>query len=104
MSNVIQFSDDVLIEISGTAGRAEPINSAQVSNVNREFSKVVGAIQNFVAPVANSVAAALAQTTVESAEVVLGFSFTAEGNLVICKASAEGSVKVTLTVNRGAQQ
>src|SRR5437762_2346668 len=100
MSAVVMFNDNVMIEISGDPGRAQPITANQVANVNRNFSDAVAAISNFVQPLATTVQRSLAEIDVESAEIEVGFSFSAEGNIVVCKASAEGSLSVKLTVKK----
>jgi hypothetical protein len=98
MTSVVMFNDNVLIEISGGPGRAQPITANQIDNVNRNFSDVVKAISNFVEPLATTVQSSLAKLEIESAEIDLGFSFSAEGNIVVCKASAEGSIHIKLSV------
>jgi hypothetical protein len=105
MAEIIKYSDNVFIEIAGAPGRAEPFSNAQVTPLERSFGKAVEAVSKAIEPVVTSISSLTNTIALESVEVELGATFSVEGNAIICKSSAEGALKIKVTVKpRAANQ
>jgi hypothetical protein len=95
MDRALRFSDSVVVQIAGPAMPGEPVSGA--STLNRRFEDVTQDIGRVLNPLMKQVSQAIVDH-VESCEVELAFSFTAEGNLFLCKATGEASITVKAVV------
>ena len=100
MERALRFADAVVVEVAGPKAPGEPVAGAAA--VSKKFSEVTAGIDQVVGPVVENPARAIADQ-VESIEVELKFSFTAEGSLFLCKASGDASISVKATIKGGAR-
>ncbi len=97
MADLIRFTkSDVLIEVARTDD-TKPVADVAASKVDASFDAAVKRLEPVLAPVVETVQGAIARSGVKEAEVTMSFSFTAEGNLFLTKATAEANLEVKLT-------
>jgi hypothetical protein len=97
MADLIRFmKSDVLVEVA-RSDATQPVADRGADRVESSFDAAVKRLEPILSPVVGAVQAAIARTTVKQAEVTLAFSFTAEGNLFLTKATAEANLEVKLT-------
>ena len=96
MSEVISFTDGVLVEIAGDPNRAVPVSSFGAAEIGKAFAAALEPISAIVSPIAQAVQTV--QKSAERAEVTIEISvaFTAEGGIVLCKSKAEGALKISV--------
>ena len=95
MERALRFSDAVIVEVSGARGPGEPVSGA--ASISKKFADVVSDIDKVVRPIVEKLQATMLEH-VESYEVELEFSFTAEGSLFLCKVEGEASISVKVTI------
>jgi hypothetical protein len=99
MERALRFADAVVVEVAGPKEPGEPVAGAAA--VSKKFSEVTAGIDQVVKPIVENLTKAIAEQ-VESVEVELKFSFTAEGSLFLCKASGDASICVKARIRGGA--
>jgi len=99
-SSYLELSDGVIVEVGSPGAQREEMHSALLERVDSTLESVGDVIERLVKPVAQSFAemkqALDVPIEVKEAELEIGLSFSAEGNIFITKATAEGSLKVKI--------
>jgi hypothetical protein len=97
MAELIRFmKGDVLVEVARPDATL-PVAGTGADKVEASFEAAVKRLEPVLAPVVTAVQGSIARSGVKQAEVTLAFSFTAEGNLFLTKATAEANLEVKLT-------
>jgi hypothetical protein len=100
----LELDDDVLVEIAAPAELRDEMHSSTAEHVSTTMEMVAAKIGDIVRPLGDSFThlydALDVPVAVDSAEVELGVSFSAEGQVFIAKAKAEGTLKVKVVFKR----
>jgi Trypsin-co-occurring domain 1 len=99
-SRYIELKDRIIVEVGSPGeGRVE-MNSAILDQVDFSMKQVGDIVDRIVRPIGESFRdmqkAVDVPIEVEKAEVEIGLSFSAEGNIFITKAKTEGSLSVKI--------
>jgi hypothetical protein len=97
-TKLIELEDGTLVEIEVSPDQAQPISSGLASRVNETFEKIRPILINTCRPIASVCKEMNKEMEIEQAEVEIGFSFEAEGNLYITKSKASANLTVKLTL------
>ncbi|HEX7943140.1 MAG TPA: CU044_2847 family protein [Phenylobacterium sp.] len=97
MEQALRFSDSVVVQVAGPPQPGEPVSGA--ATLGRRFDDVIKDVGRVLGPVIAQVSDTLTDR-VETCEVELAFSFTAEGNVFLCKATGEASITVKATLKK----
>lgn len=104
MSNkFLVLGNDVIVEIGGPLDARTEMHTSTAEKVATTFKAVADTLEKIIEPIANSfrgLATELNQPVeIGSAEIEIGISFSAEGNVFVAKSKAEGtlSIKILLT-------
>lgn len=97
----LELADGVIIEIGGAQDVREEMHTSTAELIDTTMDMVSQRLRKILAPIANSFHSLYdsmdVPIEVESAEVELGLSFSAEGNIFVAKSKAEGTMKVTVS-------
>jgi hypothetical protein len=103
----LELADGVIIEIGGAQDVREEMHTSTAELVDTTMNMVTQKLRKILTPIANSFHslydAVDVPVEIESAEVELGVSFSAEGNVFVAKSKAEGTMKVTVTFKPSAR-
>jgi len=97
----LEFKDGVIVEIGAPSDRREEMHTSDADRVDTTMEMVASMLDRILRPIGDAFAglrdALDVPIEVKEAEVELGVSFSAEGNLFVTKASAEGTLQVKVT-------
>lgn len=93
-TRLLKLGDGILVEAEVSDDEARPISSRQAKSVDETLASLAPLLIKVCQPIAASWAELNRAMNIEQAEVELGFSFEAEGNVYI----ARGKTGATLTV------
>jgi hypothetical protein len=108
-SRYIELKDRVIVEVGSPGEERVEMHSATLERVDSSMKVIGDVVDRIVRPIGDSFRdmqkALNVPIEVEKAEVEIGLSFSAEGNIFITKAKAEGSlsVKIVFTPLKPAQ-
>lgn len=106
----LEFKDGVIVEIGSPADQREEMHTADADRVDTTMTMVASMLDRILRPIGEAFTgfreALDVPIAVKEAEVALGLSFSAEGNLFVTKATTEGTlqIKVTFTPTNGAKE
>jgi hypothetical protein len=97
----LELRDGVIIEIGAPADVREEMHTSTAERVDTTMEMVGSMLSRILAPIGDAFKG-LHDTlnvpvAVDAAEVELGVSFSAEGNLFVAKSKAEGTMKVKVS-------
>jgi hypothetical protein len=95
-SRLIELSDDILVEIDVPEAQARQISSSLADKVDSAMDKIQPILISICRPVAEAWKNLSSDFQVEEAEIEIGLSFEAEGNIYITKSKAGANVTVRL--------
>jgi hypothetical protein len=97
----LELGDGVIVEIGAPSEQREEMHTASAERVDTTMEMVGNMLGKIVRPIGESFAhlhqALQVPIEVSGAEVEMGLSFSAEGNLFVAKSKAEGNLKVKIT-------
>ena len=97
----LEFKDGVIVEIGGPSDVRKQMHTASADQIDTTMDIVGTMLSRILVPIRNSFAGLQESlnvpVAVDSADVELGLSFSAEGNLFVTKSKAEGALKVKIT-------
>jgi len=93
-SKLIELSDNTLVEVDVPAGKARQISSSAADRVGSTLEKVKPILIAFCRPLGEAWGQLNKEFHVEEAEIELGLSFEAEGNLYVTKSKGGAHVSV----------
>jgi hypothetical protein len=100
-SSYLELRDGVIVEVGSPGLERQEMHNAALERVDSTLDTLGDVIERLVKPVAQSFAdmkqALDVPIEVKEAQLEVGLSFSAEGNIFITKATAEGSLKVKIT-------
>jgi hypothetical protein len=91
MQRALRFAEGVVVEVARGGQPGEPVAGAAA--ISKKFRDVMADMPKILTPLIAHTAEAI-NNGVESCEIEVAFSFTAEGTLFLCKAGGEASVTV----------
>ncbi|OLF06156.1 hypothetical protein BLA60_33000 [Actinophytocola xinjiangensis] len=97
-SKIIELGDGTLVEVAAAPGESREISGGFTEKVNSTLEQLRPVLAKACEPVLEMCRDLKADNRIDSAEVELGFSFAAEGNLFIAKATSNASVVVKLQI------
>ena len=102
-TKLIELDDGVLIEVEVSPDQAQPISGGMASRVKASLEKLQPVLRHVAASVAEEWRATPESNAVrvKQAEISLGLSFEAEGNLYITKSKATANLTIKLTLEIG---
>lgn len=100
MSELIRYQNGVTIEVAAPQNRAVPVSDSRVQKLQTNFDATVKSLEPLLRPIQEMIGRILAETHLKEAEVKMGVSFSAEGNLFVTKATAEANLEFTLKYER----
>jgi hypothetical protein len=99
-SRYIELHGGVIVEVGSPGEGRQEMHNATLERVESSLEIVGGLIEKIVTPIRKAFIdlkqAADVPIEVASAEVQLGLSFSAEGNVFVTKAKAEGSLNLKI--------
>jgi hypothetical protein len=97
----LELREGVIVEVGSPGAQREEMHSAALERVDATLETVGDVMERLVKPLIKSFAdmkqALDVPIEVKEAELEVGLSFSAEGNIFITKATAEGSLKIKVT-------
>lgn len=97
-TRLIELRNQIVVEAEISSKEAEAISSGSIRRVESSFDQ----IQPVLISISNSIGTAWkninSSLDVEQAEIELGLSFNAEGNIFVTKATANANLKVKLVI------
>lgn len=105
-TKLIQLEDGMLVEVEVPQEQAQQISGGFADKVDTTFEKMKPVLIKVCQPIADVWKEINKDMVVEQAEVQIGFSFEAEGNIYITKskAGANLTVKLVLKHNKGTEE
>lgn len=97
-SKLIELNDGTLIEVEVPADQVQQISGGFSDKVDATFDKVKPLLIRACKPIAEVWQEINKDMTIDSAEVQIGLSFEAEGNVYIAKSKAGANLTVKLTL------
>ena len=97
-TRLIQLSDGILVEVEVEPDEAQPISGGAAKLVSAGFDKFQPILVNMCESLAATCRDLQQKTSVQSAEVVIGLGFEAEGNLYITKSTGSANLTVKLVL------
>lgn len=97
-SKLIELQDGVLVEVEATTSQSREISGGFAEKVDSTLDRLRPVLVKACKPVLEMCRELEKDHQVESAEVELGFSFEAEGNVFIAKAASGASIVVRLRI------
>jgi hypothetical protein len=97
-TKLIELKDGTLVEVEVSPDKAQPISGSLASHVEETFDKIRPILIRTCRPIAAAWKEINQEMYIEQAEIELGFSFEAEGNLYITKSKAGANLTVKLVL------
>jgi hypothetical protein len=97
-TKLIQLGDNVLVEVEVAEGQAQPISGGLADKVAATFDQITPVVAAICSHIASSWKDLNKDVALDQAEVTLGLSFEAEGNLYITKSKATANLTVKLVL------
>jgi hypothetical protein len=97
-TKLIQLEDGTLVEVDVPADQARQISGGFADKVNSTFDKIQPLLVKICRQVTDSWQEINKDMNIEQAEIQLGLSFEAEGNLYITKAKGNANLTIKLTL------
>lgn len=98
MTQLIRLNDETLVEVEIASDITEPISGGSARRVDATFDEIAPLLVKTCRPIAAAWTEISQIAKIDSAEIELGLSFEAEGNLYIAKSKAGANLKVKLTL------
>lgn len=99
-SRYIELRDKIIVEVGSPGEKRQEMHGADLERVDATMELVGDLIEKIARPIGQSFrdmrTALDVPIEVGSAELEIGVSFSAEGNLFVAKATTEGSLKLTI--------
>jgi hypothetical protein len=95
---LIETEEGILVEVEVLGEQVQEISGGFADRVEETFDQVHSLLVKSCRPIARAWKELNQEMTVESAEVELGLSFTAEGNLYITKSTFNANLKIKLVL------
>jgi len=103
-TKLLKFNDGVLVEVGVQRDQAQEMSVNAAERLKMNFEAACGLLRQIATPIkgafANLADELKTPIKIETAEVELGLSFSAEGNLFVTKATGEASLKIKLVFKR----
>ena len=93
-TKLIRLDDGTLVEVSSAPGEVKEISGGLAEKVSASFEKMHSVIVNACRPILNVCDEISHEANVDHAEVEMGISFEAEGNIYIAKTKGSGNLNV----------
>ncbi|MBE9258987.1 hypothetical protein IQ228_16975 [Dolichospermum sp. LEGE 00246] len=97
-TKLIELEDGILVEVEIPEGQARQISGSFADRVNTTFDKIKPILIKTCRPVAEAWKELNQDMEIEQAEIEIGFSFEAEGNIYVTKAKTGTNLKVKLVL------
>jgi hypothetical protein len=97
-TKLIKLNDGTLVEVEVSAEQAQPISGGLADKVNETFDKIRPILVRTCRPIAAAWSEISQEMDIEQAEVQIGLSFEAEGNLYVTKSKAGANLVVKLVL------
>ncbi|MFN6518145.1 MAG: CU044_2847 family protein [Nostoc sp. CreGUA01] len=97
-SKLIELEDGILVEVEVPSDRVQPISGGFAEKVDATFDKIRPLLVKTCRPIVAAWKELNQDTNIEQAEVEIGLSFEAEGNLYVTKSKAGANLKVKLVL------
>jgi hypothetical protein len=97
-TRLIELPDGMLVEVEVEPDEAQSISGGSAKRVSAGFDKVQPMLLGMCESLAETCREIQKTTGVQSAELELGLSFEAEGNLYITKSTASANLTVRLVL------
>lgn len=97
-TELIKLEDGTLIEVEARAGKTEPIAEGFATKVSETFDIVRPVLVKTCRPIIAAWKELSQEMNIDQAEVELGLSFEAEGNLYITKSKLNANLTVKLVL------
>jgi Trypsin-co-occurring domain 1 len=97
-TKLIRLEDDTLIEVEVLSDQVQQISGGFADKVDATFDKIRPLLVKTCRPIAEAWKEINKEMNIESAEIELGLSFEAEGNLYVTKSTAGANVTVKLVL------
>ena len=95
---LIKLNDGLLVEVEATSSDKSLISSNKADNVEGSIQSVEPLLKKICTPIVSAWDEISKLSNIDSAEIEIGFSFEAEGNLFITRGKASANLKVKLTI------
>ena len=95
-TKLIQLEDGTLVEVEVPPDQVQPISGDFAKRVDTTFEKIRPLLIKTCRPIVAAWTELNQETNIEQAEVEIGLSFEAEGNLYITKSKAGANLTVKL--------
>jgi hypothetical protein len=97
-SKLIELEDGILVEVEAETGHSREISGGFAEKVNAALDQVQPIMIKACRPILAMCRELEKDDQVESAEVELGFSFEAEGNIYLAKVKSGANIVVKLRI------
>jgi hypothetical protein len=97
-TRLIELDDGILVEVEAKANHSREISGGFAERVSASLDRISPIMVKACKPVLEMSRELAKQNEIESAEVELGFSFEAEGNVYLAKATSGANVVIKLTI------
>jgi len=98
-TKLIQLKDGIFVEVEAKAGEVQQVSSRAADKVAESISKIHDLILLSCAPVVSAWDELNKDFNIQQAEIELGISFEAEGNLYITKAKTNANLTIKLVLH-----
>lgn len=95
-TKLIQLDDSTLVEVEVPTDQVQPISSGFADKVDATFEQIRPLLVRTCRPIADAWKELNHEVNIEQAEVEIGLSFEAEGNLYVTKSKAGANLKVKM--------
>lgn len=105
-TKLIKLDDGTLVEVevSEDQAKGKQVSSRFADQVNSTFDKIKPILIKTCQPVAAAWQELNQEMQIEQAEIEIGFSFEAEGNIYVTKAKTGSNLKVKLVLKPNVEQ
>jgi Trypsin-co-occurring domain 1 len=97
----LRLSDGIIIQIDGPPEYRQEMHTSTAEQVGTNMQKAADTVGRILKPLAETLGGVYntlnAPVALDAAEIELGLSFSAEGNLFVASSKAEGTLKVKMT-------
>jgi hypothetical protein len=97
-SKLIEMDDGTLVEVEATTNQSREISGGFAEKVHSTLDRLQPVLAKACEPVLATCRNLKENNQIDSAEVELGFSFEAEGNVFIAKATSGATIVVKLRI------
>ena len=97
-TKLIELQDGTLVEIEIPGDQAQQISGGFADRVEATFEKIKPLLLKTCKPIAATWKELNQEMTIDQAEIQLGLSFEAEGNLYITKSTAGANLTIKLVI------